>query len=239
MLARIVPFALYMAFLAVEQGALAWGGNSFDTRWLYPVKVVVVALALWYFRSEYHELRVRFWRNRRWRSALRHFRGEYRELLVRPARLPLIVSILLGVLVFVLWINLDQGWLNLGGAAGYDPRTPDGGLNWTLVAFRLAGAALVVPLMEELFWRSFLMRWIERQDFLSVSAAEVGFRAILISSVLFGSEHSLWFAGILAGLAYAWLYRTYNNLWAPIIAHACTNLILGLWVLKTGAWQFW
>jgi len=215
MLARIVPFALYMAFLAVEQGALAWGGDSFDTRWLYPVKVVVVALALW------------------------HFRGEYRELLVRPARLPLIVSILLGVLVFVLWINLDQGWLNLGGAAGYDPRTPDGGLNWTLVAFRLAGAALVVPLMEELFWRSFLMRWIERQDFLSVSAAEVGFRAILISSVLFGSEHSLWFAGILAGLAYAWLYRTYNNLWLPIAAHACTNLILGLWVLQTGAWQFW
>lgn len=214
MLARIAPFALYMAFLAVEQGARAWGVD-FDARWLYPVKVVVVALALW------------------------HFRGEYRELLVRPARAPLIVSLLLGVLVFVLWINLDQGWLNLGGAAGYDPRASEGGLDWPLVVFRLAGAALVVPLMEELFWRSFLMRWIERQDFLSVSAAEVGFRAILISSVLFGSEHSLWFAGILAGLAYAWLYRTYNNLWAPIAAHACTNLILGLWVLQTGAWQFW
>jgi len=57
--------------------------------------------------------------------------------------------------------------------------------------------------------------------------------------VLFGSEHSLWLAGILAGLTYAWLYRTYNNLWLPIAAHACTNLILGLWVLQTGAWQFW
>ncbi len=214
MLARIAPFALYMAFLAVEQGARAWGGD-FDTRWLYPVKVVVVALALW------------------------HFRGEYRELLVRPARLPLIVSVLLGVLVFVLWINLDQGWLNLGGGAGFDPRTSAGGMDWPLVAFRLAGAALVVPLMEELFWRSFLLRWIERPDFLTVSAAEVGFRAIFISSVLFGSEHSLWFAGILAGLAYAWLYRHYGNLWAPIVAHSTTNLILGLWVLQTGAWQFW
>ena len=214
MLARVVPFALYMAFLAVEQGARAWGGD-FDARWLYPVKVVVVAFALWYFR------------------------GEYRELLGRPARAPLIVSILLGVLVFVLWINLDQGWLNLGGEAGYDPRTPDGGLDWTLLAFRLAGAALVVPLMEELFWRSFLMRWIERQDFLSVPASAVGLRAILISSLLFGVEHTLWFAGILAGLAYAWLYRKYNNLWAPIAAHATTNLILGLWVVQTGAWQFW
>lgn len=214
MLARVLPFALYMAFLAVELGVRAWGGD-FDARWLYPVKAIVVAFALWYFR------------------------GEYRELLARPARLPLIVSILLGVLVFALWINLDQGWFNLGGAAGYDPRTPEGGLNWILLGFRLAGASLVVPLMEELFWRSFLMRWIERQDFLSLPASEVGLRAILISSLLFGVEHSLWFAGILAGLAYAWLYRTYDNLWAPIAAHAATNLILGLWVLQTGAWQFW
>jgi len=214
LLARGTPFALYMVFLAVEQGTRAWGA-SFDTRWLYPVKVAVVVFALW------------------------HFRSEYRELLVRPARTPFIVSLLLGVLVFMLWVNLDQGWLNLGGTTGYDPRTPDGGLSWTLIAFRLAGATLLVPLMEELFWRSFLLRWIERQDFLSVTASEVGLRAILLSSILFGSEHTLWFAGILAGLAYAWLYRTYNTLWAPIAAHASTNLILGLWVLQTGAWQFW
>ena len=214
-LARILPFALYMLFLAMEQGMRAGAVAAFDLRWLYPVKVAVVAFALW------------------------HFRAEYRELLDRPARLPLAVSLLVGVLVFVLWINLDHGWLNLGGAAGYDPRTPDGGLDWPLVAFRLAGAALVVPPMEELFWRSFLMRWVERQDFLSVPAAEVGIRAILISSLLFGVEHSLWFAGILAGLAYAGLYRYYGNLWLAVAAHACTNLILGLWVLQTGNWRFW
>ncbi len=214
MLARIAPFALYMAFLAVEQGVAAWDA-TFDARWLYPVKVSSVALLLWYFRRE------------------------YRELLALSARVPLIVAVLVGVLVFVLWINLDQGWLNLGGGAGFDPRNADGGLDWTLVAFRLAGAALVVPVMEELFWRSFLLRWIERQDFLSVPAGEIGFRAIVISSLLFGVEHSLWFAGILAGLAYAELYRRYANLWVPIAAHATTNLILGLWVLHGGAWQFW
>jgi hypothetical protein len=203
-----------MAFLAVEQGARDWVGG-FDVRWLYPLKAVLVALTLWYFR------------------------GEYRELLARPAAKSLWISIAVGVLVFVLWINLDQGWLNLGGGAGFDPHTPDGHLTWVLVVFRLAGAALEVPVMEELFWRSFLMRWIERQDFLTVPAAQVGLRAILISSALFGSEHSLWFAGILAGLAYAWLYRIYQTLWAPITAHATTNLVLGLWVLYAGAWQFW
>lgn len=215
LLARVLPFALYMAFLAVEQGARGWLGDAFDMRWLYPVKVAAVACALWYFR------------------------GEYSELLARPRARSILLSALSGVLVFVLWINLDHGWLDLGGGPGYDPRRAEGGIDWALAGFRLAGAALVVPLMEELFWRSFLLRWIERQDFLSLPAAEVGFRAILISSLLFGVEHSLWFAGILAGLAYAWLYRRHGNLWSPIIAHATTNLILGLWVLQTGAWQFW
>lgn len=210
LLARVAPFALYMALLAVEQAVAAQGG---DARWLYPFKVSAVAVALWFFR------------------------GEYQELRVRPTGM--LPAVGLGLLVFALWINLDQGWLNLGGGAGYDPSSPDGEPDWALIAFRLAGAALVVPLMEELFWRSFLMRWIERQDFLAIAPAAVGLRAILVSSLLFGAEHTLWFAGILAGLAYAWLYRHYENLWVPIAAHATTNLILGLWVLHTGAWQFW
>jgi hypothetical protein len=104
---------------------------------------------------------------------------------------------------------------------------------------RLAGAALVVPLMEELFWRSFLLRWVQSQQFLDLAPVQIGLRAILISSVLFGLEHNLWLAGIVAGLAYAWLYRASGNLWPPIIAHAITNLILGVWVLSTGNWQFW
>jgi hypothetical protein len=214
-LARVAPFALYMAFLAVEQAARAWGAELFDLRWLYPVKVSSVLLVLWYYRGEYH------------------------ELLERPGLRAILVALVTGVLVFVLWINLDHGWLDLGGAAGFDPRRPDGEVDLVLAAFRLAGAALVVPVMEELFWRSFLMRWIERPNFLSLPATQVGARAIVISSLLFGAEHSLWFAGILAGLAYAGLYRIYGKLWLSITAHAVTNLILGLWVLRTGVWQFW
>jgi CAAX prenyl protease-like protein len=93
--------------------------------------------------------------------------------------------------------------------------------------------------MEELFWRSFLMRWIDRHDFLSLAPALVSLKAIVISSIVFGFEHTLWFAGILAGLAYAWLYRASGSLWPPIIAHAVTNGVLGVWVIQTGQWQFW
>lgn len=149
---------------------------------------------------------------------------------------------LVGAGVFVLWINLDWGWLNLASEDGfvYDPRDPQrGDIDWTLAAFRLAGSTLLVPVMEELFWRSFLMRWIERHDFLALSPALVSLKAILISSLVLGFEHTLWFAGILAGLAYAWLYRASNSLWPPIVAHAITNGMLGLWVLHTGHWQFW
>jgi len=97
----------------------------------------------------------------------------------------------------------------------------------------------VVPLMEELFWRSFLLRWIQQTDFLALAPMQIGLRAILIGSVLFGIEHSLWLAGIVAGLAYAWLYRASGNLWPPIVAHAVTNFSLGVWVLHSGQWQFW
>jgi len=83
------------------------------------------------------------------------------------------------------------------------------------------------------------MRWIQHQRFPQVDPRAVGLTAILVSSVLFGLEHSLWFAGIIAGLAYAGLYRATGNLWTAIIAHAVTNLVLGLWVLHSGAWGYW
>jgi CAAX prenyl protease-like protein len=219
-MARILPFALYMAFLAIEGAVVDFAPaldlSWLDVRWLYPVKIAAVVAALWYYRTFYVELFARS--NWLWAA------------LIAP---------LFGLVVFVLWINLDSGWMNLGGAAGFDPRDSSGAFDWPLVMIRLAGAALVVPLMEELFWRSFLLRWIQEHHFLELAPVQIGLRAILISSVLFGLEHNLWFAGIVAGLAYAWLYRASGNLWPPIIAHATTNLVLGLWVLNTGAWQFW
>ena len=58
-------------------------------------------------------------------------------------------------------------------------------------------------------------------------------------SVLFATEHRLWFAGLLAGLAYGWLYKRSGNLWVPIVAHALTNALLAAYVLATGSWSFW
>ncbi len=219
-LVRVLPFAVFILLLAVRDPIGDWLGPGFDVRLIYPIKTVLVAAIMLYLLREYVELR-QLPEERRW------------LWLWAP---------LVGAGVFILWINLDWGWLDLASEGGfvYDPRDPSSGeIDWTLAAFRLAGSALLVPVMEELFWRSFLMRWIDRHDFLALSPALVSLKAILISSLVFGFEHTLWFAGILAGLAYAWLYRAGGSLWPPIVAHAVTNGMLGVWVLHTAQWRFW
>jgi CAAX prenyl protease-like protein len=104
---------------------------------------------------------------------------------------------------------------------------------------RVTGAVLVVPVMEELFWRSFLMRWIDRRGFLEMAPEQVSWVGILASSAVFALAHDLWLAGLLAGVVYALLYRQLGNIWYSIIAHATTNLALAGWVLWRGAWQYW
>lgn len=174
-------------------------------------------------------------------ALVEYFLRDHTELRALPLDSRWLWAPLVGVAVFVLWINLDWGWLNLASEDGfvYDPRAADGRIDWTLAAIRLTGSALLLAVMEELFWRSFLMRRIDRHDFMSLAPAMVSVKAIVISSIVLGFEHILWFAGILAGLAYAWLYRASGNLWPPIVAHAIANGILGVWVIQTGHWQFW
>jgi len=150
------------------------------------------------------------------------------------------LSIVLGLVVFALWIRLDAPWMVLGDAtATFRPVDADGTLQWPLIVVRWVGAALLVPVMEELFWRSFLMRWIESPQFETVDPRRVGLRAIVISTFLFMLAHTLWLGAIVAGLAYAWLYRRTGKLWTAVIAHAVTNGALGIWVVLTGQWQFW
>ncbi len=145
-----------------------------------------------------------------------------------------------GIAVFLVWIAFDSGWAVIGGEArGFAPLAPDGSIDWRLAGLRLAGLALVVPLMEELFWRSFLMRWIDARDFLSRDPRQASARAFALCCALFALEHSQWFAGLVAGAAYGWLYIRTANLWIPVLSHAITNGTLGIWILATGNWRFW
>lgn len=215
--ARAVPFGIYIAFLPLGQALEAWYPTA-DLRWLYGLQVGLVALALALFWRRYGELHVR---------AALHV-GD------------VVLATATGGLIFVLWINLDQPIFTLGEpGAGYDPRHSDGRVIPALAMLRIMGAALVVPIMEELFWRSFLARWIDRASFLEHPPQRLSLKAMAASSILFGLEHSLWFAGVLAGAVYGWVYRRSGNLWVPVISHMMTNALLAAWVMHTGSWHFW
>ena len=215
---RVLPFAVFMALLALRSMAPTDGRWGFDTQWLYGLNLLLVGGLLAACWREYGELA--------------------RQNLPQPAELAL--SVLVGLAVFGLWIHLDAPWMQIGQpSASFVPVDALGRLQWPLIAVRWAGAALLVPVMEELFWRSFLMRWLQAPVFEGVDPQRVGARAVLLSTFVFMLAHPLWLGAIVAGLAYALLYRQTGKLWTAVLAHAVTNGALGIWVVKTGQWQFW
>jgi CAAX prenyl protease-like protein len=216
--ARIVPFAAFMVLLAARGAAPADAAGGIDARWIYGAGVVIVgALLAWYWR-DYGEL--------------------VRQTLPSAGEAALAVGV--GLLVFGLWITLDAPWMRIGEAsAGFVPTDAAGALVWPLIGVRWVGATLLVPVMEELFWRSFLMRWIQSPQFETVVPQRVGPKAVLLSTFVFTLAHTLWLAAVIAGVAYAWLYVRTGKLWVPVAAHAVTNGVLGVWVVMTGNWSFW
>src|SRR5689334_16363574 len=200
--ARCVPFAAFMVLLAVRGVVPGDGSWGFDPRWLYPITAIVVgALLAWYWR-------------------------EYGELVKQtlPSWAEAALAAVVGLVVFALWIRLDAPWMQLSEpAATFVPIDANGRLLWPLVAVRWIGASLVVPVMEELFWRSFLMRWIRSPRFEAVLPQQVGLKAIVLTTFVFTLAHTLWLAAVIAGLAYALLYVRTGKLWVPVIAHAVTN----------------
>lgn len=215
---RIAPFALFIALLIVRSTAPADGAWGFDAQWLYGVSVAAAGAVLALFWREY---------------------GELTRQTLPDARQGLL-AIAAGLIVFVLWVNLDAPWMAIGvPSAPFEPLTAAGAIGWPHVTIRFIGATLLVPLMEELFWRSFLMRWIERPVFQGLDPRRVGVRAIVLSTFVFTLAHTLWLAAAIAGLVYALLYVKTGKLWVAVIAHAVTNGALGVWVITTASWRFW
>lgn len=218
MLPRVIPFAIYILFLALGDFlapiATQFGINS---KWLYVVRIAAVIAALFYF--------------------LRNFV----ELNKIPPLQDFLYAAVSGLIVFVVWIFPYPAWLVAGAdAVGVDPTLGLSEMEAMLwLSTRIMGAALIVPIMEELFWRSYIMRRYDSEDFLSVNPETLSGFAYVGSACLFALGHNLWLAGLIAGLVYGELYKTYKNLWIPIFAHAVTNGVLGIWVLFTSNWQYW
>jgi exosortase E/protease (VPEID-CTERM system) len=208
------PTAAYlMPFLAILGAGMISGALSGSFEWLYPLRFLAAAGALWAFRRNYSKL-------------------DWRVGWLGPA---------IGAGVFVLWIALDR--LTGTNAANAMPQALGGssaGARLTWIAFRILAATVTVPIAEELAFRGFLLRRMISQDFESVPLTRLSWFAVLASSALFGALHgSLWFAGILAGLGYSFAAIRRGRIGEAIVAHATTNALLAAYVLAFGQSHLW
>jgi uncharacterized protein len=161
-----------------------------------------------------------------------------------------LLSILVGVAVFVIWVGPDvlvPSWHHfflfdnavMGHPAGNTP--PASKSDPVFLIFRIAVSVIAVPILEELFWRGWLMRWIiDSNNFERVPLGTFQPAAFWLVAVLFASEHgSFWDVGFAAGIVYNWWMIRTRNVWDCIIAHAVTNGILAAYVIGAGQWQYW
>ncbi|MHA3770348.1 CAAX prenyl protease-related protein [Verrucomicrobiota bacterium sgz303538] len=223
--AYIGPFVVFLGLIALGQ-FVAWLGEGFAAwylaaphYWVYPLQTLVCGALL-----------ARYWRQYQMEKP----RG-------------IVFSILIGIVVLGIWVApqvLGIQVLGLGAprTEGFEPHFFGGGAAYAAnVAVRFVRLVIVVPLVEEIFWRGFLLRYVIRHDFLSVPFGTFDWRSFAIVTIGFCLEHQTvdWPAAILAGALYNLVaYRT-RSLSACVLAHAVTNLFLGFYVLRTGQWGFW
>jgi CAAX prenyl protease-like protein len=227
-IAYITPFLAFLIFLGISEGLNSvhfapWGGDAMYL--VFPVQTLVCVGILAWFWPEYR---------------LRMPTGAW-------------IAVGIGVLVFVCWVApqfLLRAVPQLAGVlhitartTGFDPDLFRGTpvMYWTELLLRLARTALVVPLLEEIFWRGFLLRYFIKEDFDSVPFGTYSRQANLIVAVAFMLEHSSqdWAAAIVAGLLYNLVaYRT-KSLSSCVLAHALTNALLAGYILATRQWGFW
>ncbi|PID78178.1 MAG: CAAX prenyl protease-related protein [Deltaproteobacteria bacterium] len=151
-----------------------------------------------------------------------------------------IFAVIVGIIVFCLWVGLEGFYPAIGNDNVLNPFENSNQTQVIIfILFRMLGASIIVPLIEELFWRSFAMRFLIDSDFTKVPAGTFSWFSFVVVSVAFGFEHYRWLPGIFAGILYGLVYIRTKNLFSCVVSHSITNFMLGVYVLYTGYWSFW
>lgn len=158
-------------------------------------------------------------------------------------------TVAVGIGVFLLWIAPDllipgyrQHWLFRNAIVGSIHTSLDAGAmsDPLVLVLRSVRAIAVVPIVEELFWRGWLMRYVVRSDFETVPLGTYSRNAFWLVALLFAAEHGpYWDVGLLAGIVYNWWMCRTRRLGDLIWAHAITNAALCAYVLITHKWEYW
>ena len=94
--------------------------------------------------------------------------------------------------------------------------------------------------MEEIFWRAFLLRFLIDEEFERVPFGKFSWPSFVIVTIAFALSHSRpdWIAALVCGSLYNDVAYRSCSLSSCILAHATTNLLLGLWIMHTRQWGF-
>ena len=216
LVAYVLPMAVFLGLLLLAsllRGADRGFWLASPEYWIYPAQTFICGgLLIW------------FWR-------------EYR--LRPPARI--VFTCAVGLLVFVGWIAPQQFFGFAPRPNGFNPDVFAGPAYWTTVILRFVRLVLVVPLVEEIFWRGFLLRYLISEKFRRVPVGTFSWLSFAVVTIGFGFSHSPedWIAALITGALYNCVaYRT-RSLASCVLAHAVTNFLLGLWIMKTRQWGFW
>lgn len=168
------------------------------------------------------------------------------------------LAVLVGAVGIVVWVGvcalgLEQQLLppiglgrfvDVGARSAYDPFKwlASDGRTWVYIflSVRFFGLVLVVPVIEEFFLRGFLMRFFIASDWW-----EVPFGTLTRASLLAGLAYPILthpaelFAAVLWFSLVTWLMVKTKNIWDCVVAHAVTNLLLGIYVVTRGEWHLW
>jgi len=211
-----VPYVFpFIVFMALTEAARYFPDEA---HLLYVIKTILVGVILWFWRNAYTS-----------------------DFAVKMAPAEYLIAIAVGLLVLAAWILPEKLFPQLAGDAAFNPYSFNWHpvVVWALIAVRLIGAAVVVPIMEELFWRSFLLRYIINPDFKKVALGTFSWFSFTAVVILFGVEHHRVIQGMIAGVIYTALVIRQKSLSGCIVAHGVTNLGLGIYVIVTQSWEFW
>lgn len=207
--------AYLMPFLAIMAAALAARAASSDFEWLYGLRVIAAAAAVYAYRGTLAGIFRKAWR-------------------------PGVGALVAGAAVFAMWIALDR-WLAIPASpapAAFEHASAGAKVFW--IVLRILGAIVTVPIAEEIAFRGFLLRRLVRADFEAVAFGDFAWIPWIVSSLAFGVLHGdRWIAGTAAGMVYGFAMMRRGRLVDAIAAHSCTNALLAVWVLTTGNWQLW
>jgi CAAX prenyl protease-like protein len=158
-------------------------------------------------------------------------------------------SMLVGVAIFVLWIApdllfpqyrsfflFDNSVVGTARSSLTEAARHDG----PVLFLRTLRAVAIVPIVEELFWRGWLLRWVINSDFEKVPLGSYSALSFWAVALLFASEHGpYWDVGLVAGIIFNWWMIRTKSLGDLILAHAVANACLSGYVIAAGKWEYW